>query len=174
MCQQLLANEYYPNVKVWYIGNKPRNYANRYNQWEKIKVEGNYTTRDIQMLEDSDKLIALWDNKSKGTKRNIDEFKKGEVDQDGSGGAESSSMVPSSGGGTDAIGAPGKENEGREPKALRAPPRVSQAEIDMHEITHTPYRSWCEVCVKARGRNYPHKRMEDKETMTKTDRQADR
>jgi hypothetical protein len=80
LCQQLLANEYYPNVKVWYIGNKPRNYANRYNQWEKIKVEGNYTTRDIQMLEDSDKLIALWDNKSKGTKRNIDEFKKGEVE----------------------------------------------------------------------------------------------
>lgn len=79
LCQQFLANQYYPNVIVWYIGNKPRNYANRYNQWEKRKVEGNYTTRDIKMLESSDKLIALWNSQSKGTRRNIETFEKGEV-----------------------------------------------------------------------------------------------
>ena len=79
LCQQLLANEYYPNVKVWHIGNKPRNYANKYNQWKKVRVEGNYTARDIQMLENSDKLIALWNSQSKGTRRNIETFEKGEV-----------------------------------------------------------------------------------------------
>ena len=79
LCQQFLANQYYPNVIVWYIGDKPRNYANRYNQWEKRRVEGNYTTRDIQMLENSDKLIALWNSQSKGTRRNIETFEKGEV-----------------------------------------------------------------------------------------------
>ena len=79
LCQQILANQYYPNVKVWHIGSKPRNYANRYNQWKKVRVEGNYTARDIQMLENSDKLIALWNSQSKGTRRNIETFEKGEV-----------------------------------------------------------------------------------------------
>ena len=79
LCQQFLANQYYPKVIVWYIGNKPRNYANKYNQWEKRKVEGNYTTRDIKMLESSDRLIALWNSQSKGTRRNIETFEKGEV-----------------------------------------------------------------------------------------------
>ena len=79
LCQQILANQYYPNVKVWHIGSKPRNYANKYNQWKKVRVEGNYTARDIQMLENSDKLIALWNSQSKGTRRNIETFEKGEV-----------------------------------------------------------------------------------------------
>ena len=79
LCQQFLANRYYPKVIVWYIGNKPRNYANRFNQWEKRKVEGNYVTRDIKMLENSDRLIALWNSQSKGTRRNIETFEKGEV-----------------------------------------------------------------------------------------------
>ncbi|MDE5106796.1 MAG: hypothetical protein O4808_06930, partial [Trichodesmium sp. St17_bin3_1_1] len=35
--------------------------------------------RDIKMLQNSDKLIALWNSQSKGTRRNIETFEKGEV-----------------------------------------------------------------------------------------------
>eukprot|EP00969_Alexandrium_andersonii_P359802 15453980-Alexandrium_andersonii.AAC.1 len=37
------------------------------------------------------------------------------------------------------------------------PPKPSQREIDLHEVTHTPYAEWCEICreTKARGENRP-------------------
>ena len=47
--------------------------------------------------------------------------------------------------------------EGRRPAVLRAPNRVTQAEREEHELTHIPYRQWCPICVKARGRGTPRK-----------------
>ena len=47
--------------------------------------------------------------------------------------------------------------EGREPRGLHAPHQVSKAERELHELTHTPYRAWCRYCVRARGRNMPHR-----------------
>ena len=36
-------------------------------------------------------------------------------------------------------------------------PRVpTQGEIDEHCVTHLPHRSWCEVCIKALGRENAH------------------
>ena len=32
----------------------------------------------------------------------------------------------------------------------------SQAEVDEHEVDHTPYRQWCEECVAGRGTGEPH------------------
>ena len=49
------------------------------------------------------------------------------------------------------------EEEGRPPIVMRAPFRVSKEEREAHEITHSPYRAWCPHCVRARGRNTPHK-----------------
>ena len=49
------------------------------------------------------------------------------------------------------------QDEGRRPAALRAPNRVTQAEREEHELTHIPYRQWCPICVKARGRSTPHR-----------------
>ncbi len=46
--------------------------------------------------------------------------------------------------------------EGRRSKGLTAPMKVSKEEREEHERTHTPYRAWCPVCVKARGRATPH------------------
>ena len=46
--------------------------------------------------------------------------------------------------------------EGRRPVTLRAPNRVTQAERDEHCLTHIPYRQWCPICVRARGRGTPH------------------
>ena len=47
--------------------------------------------------------------------------------------------------------------EGRQPVRARAPHQVSHEERDVHELTHTPYRAWCRHCVRARGRNTPHR-----------------
>ena len=48
--------------------------------------------------------------------------------------------------------------EGREPRIGAVPNMPSKAEREQHELTHTPYRSWCEHCVRARGRNRPHQK----------------
>ena len=44
------------------------------------------------------------------------------------------------------------EEEGRRAVGIPGPERVSKEEREAHERTHLPYRSWWEVCVKARGR----------------------
>ena len=40
------------------------------------------------------------------------------------------------------------------------PRRPSQDEVDEHEITHIPFRSWCRHCVLGRGKEAPHKKMD--------------
>ena len=37
--------------------------------------------------------------------------------------------------------------EGREPKELTSPEGPSIQERETHNLTHIPYRSWCEHCV---------------------------
>ena len=41
--------------------------------------------------------------------------------------------------------------------------RVSRAQVEEHEFTHTPYRFWCSICVKARGQKMPHLKGKDEE-----------
>ena len=48
--------------------------------------------------------------------------------------------------------------EGREPRRLPAPQRVSDKEKEDHYATHTPYRSWCSYCVRGRGKKMAHRR----------------
>ena len=43
-------------------------------------------------------------------------------------------------------------------KVIRAPRKPTQAEIDAHMAAHLPHADWCEICVKGRGRNSPHRR----------------
>ena len=60
----------------------------------------------------------------------------------------------------------GREEEGeeaREAVAAPAPLAPSRMEKEMHELTHTPYRSWCPHCVRMRGRNTAHKKKVHKE-----------
>jgi hypothetical protein len=42
--------------------------------------------------------------------------------------------------------------EAREARVLPSPVRPSAEAIEKHKATHLPYRSWCPVCVKAKGR----------------------
>ena len=60
----------------------------------------------------------------------------------------------------------GRQEEGEEartPKALPAPKYVSKVERQEHELTHTLYRSWCEHCVRCRGRNAQHRKKEEED-----------
>ena len=58
--------------------------------------------------------------------------------------------------GPDDAGAPPKE--AHEPVALRNPIKPSAEDIAKHNITHLPYRDWCDVCARAVGREDPHYR----------------
>ena len=51
----------------------------------------------------------------------------------------------------------GGDGEGRQ-KVLRVPMTHTEAEVDAHLATHLPHADWCELCMKGRGRNTPHRR----------------
>ena len=52
--------------------------------------------------------------------------------------------------------------EGVVPRGMRPPQQVSKQEGDEHKRTNLPYRDWCDMCLKARGRRVAHRR-ENKE-----------
>ena len=56
------------------------------------------------------------------------------------------------------------EDEAENKERKRPPCGVtpSQKEIDDHELTHIPFRSWCKHCVFGRAQSHPH--YKDKET----------
>ena len=47
--------------------------------------------------------------------------------------------------------------EARKPKTKPDPKLPSKQEIEEHNITHLPYRSWCPHCVAGRGLSTPHR-----------------
>ena len=49
-------------------------------------------------------------------------------------------------------------DEGREHGALASPEGPSKQERETHNLTHIPFRDWCEHCVRARARRRAHKR----------------
>ena len=56
------------------------------------------------------------------------------------------------------------KKEGEVVKMLVDPKRPGQAHVDLHRLMgHVEYRNWCEVCVKARGKELDHSRDEGKE-----------
>lgn len=51
---------------------------------------------------------------------------------------------------------PEEDVETQAPRAARAPNKPSQREIDEHDLTHCPYRAWCEACVRGQAKNDCH------------------
>ena len=49
--------------------------------------------------------------------------------------------------------------EGHEAKGVRGPAALNQEEIDEHNLTHLPYRSWCPWCVAGKRCNTPRRRI---------------
>ena len=46
------------------------------------------------------------------------------------------------------------------PHGMRAPNEPTQAERGYHNLTHIPYAAWCKHCVRGRGKDSPHYRLE--------------
>ena len=46
----------------------------------------------------------------------------------------------------------GQERERVEVKVRKDPGEPTKEEINRHNVTHLPYRSWCPICVKAKGK----------------------
>ena len=49
--------------------------------------------------------------------------------------------------------------EEREVVKMLDPRQPSEEERRTHNLTHLPYRNWCEHCVKGRGREADHKQL---------------
>ena len=54
------------------------------------------------------------------------------------------------------------------PRTRRSPKEPTNEEILGHKITHTPYRSWCPECVKARAKANPHMTQEKQDKAVAT------
>ena len=50
-----------------------------------------------------------------------------------------------------------------ESKKFQGPRVPTQAEVDEHNMTHLPYRSWRTHCVRGRGEAHPHHKSGDEE-----------
>ena len=48
--------------------------------------------------------------------------------------------------------------QARTVKTLPIPHEPTAQERATHELTHLPYRSWCTVCVQAKGKELQHRR----------------
>ena len=44
-------------------------------------------------------------------------------------------------------------------RVARNPGDPTDKEVEEHNVTHLPHRSWCPVCVKARGKEEAHKKV---------------
>ena len=55
-----------------------------------------------------------------------------------------------------------EEYGSRNIKKMQDPRKPSQLEIDHHNLSHLPYRSWCRHCVRGRGKEAPHMKSGDK------------
>ena len=47
-------------------------------------------------------------------------------------------------------------DEAEQPISLRVPRRPSAQEVKDHELTHCPYRAWCEDCVRGQSKDAKH------------------
>eukprot|EP00971_Amphidinium_carterae_P333899 6468896-Amphidinium_carterae.1 len=44
------------------------------------------------------------------------------------------------------------------PRQLRQPHQPTALEVQEHRVTHIPYKSWCPICVKAKGQPTHHRK----------------
>ncbi len=71
LVQAYLYKKDYRNVTVWYS----RILRNNIGNWKTIHIPGGFVKRDIAMHSQAEYGLAIWDGKSRGTKRNIEQMK---------------------------------------------------------------------------------------------------
>ena len=62
-----------------------------------------------------------------------------------------------------------EQQQGTKAKAAQAPKQPTSQEILEHNVTHLPYRSWCPICVQARGRQNNRPKQHSKLPMIQLD-----
>ena len=55
--------------------------------------------------------------------------------------------------------------EARKAKGIKVDERPTQEEVDLHELTHLPFRSWCAHCVKGKAKGLPHHKSDSNSTI---------
>ena len=55
----------------------------------------------------------------------------------------------------------------RIPVDLPVPAPPSEVERELHNLTHLPFASWCEICLRSRTRDNPHRKMPKEEEATR-------
>ena len=50
----------------------------------------------------------------------------------------------------------------KQPVAMSVPERPGPEEIREHEVTHIPFRSWCQACVRGRAKGQQHRRVKER------------
>ena len=58
--------------------------------------------------------------------------------------------------GTCGEGIEGHEAGRRKTIRIKTPYKPAQDEVDDHDLTHLPYRSWCRHCIRGRGKETGH------------------
>ncbi len=48
-------------------------------------------------------------------------------------------------------------------KKLIDPRRLTEHEVEELNLTHTPYRNWCPICVRAKGRDLDYRKSIEEE-----------
>ena len=78
-------------------------------------------------------------------------------------------MDPFLGAGTDTVSPHdsllgiGDDDEGKKTKGLPHGIKPSKKEVEEHERTHLPFRSWCEHCVNGKAKSHPHFKKDEEE-----------
>ena len=62
--------------------------------------------------------------------------------------------------------APARLEDVQLPRETRLPQDPHPAEKRLHSLTHIPHRDWCDICVKARGRDEGHDHAEEATRIT--------
>ena len=57
----------------------------------------------------------------------------------------------------------GKEGDKAIIKKLLDPRKPSEQEVEDHELYHVPYRNWCAVCVRSKGKDLDHRKSMEEE-----------
>ena len=65
------------------------------------------------------------------------------------------------------------EDEARVPKTKKAPVGMTQAEWQVHRLTHLPYNAACRCCVAGRKRDDQHRRRKEGSSQAQADLDAD-
>ena len=52
-----------------------------------------------------------------------------------------------------------ESEEARKPNTKKLPPQPSPEELDRHNVTHIPFRSWCQHFVRGKAADDDHKKL---------------